>query len=236
MEDGAARTVTEVVPAPDPIAIALLVDTTQPRMGSSAPTRDLRAGLTAFMTIVQTANPESEIAVVQTGGAAVMSQNFTTKARDLTRAINRLIPSQRTSAVVLEALVDMGKAMGKLKTTRRAIVSIDFDTPDTSGVQSDQISTAVHEAGAAIWAISVRGQGLSAGREAVLDAVTEMTGGLRLTAVSPSALEAQLTTIARALTSQYLVTYERPDGGSVTRVRAAATKGSKFLATRVMVK
>jgi hypothetical protein len=45
-----------------------------------------------------------------------------------------------------------------------------------------------------------------------------------------------LTTIARALTSQYLVTYERPDGGSVTRVRAAATKGSKFLATRVMVK
>jgi hypothetical protein len=82
----------------------------------------------------------------------------------------------------------------------------------------------------------VRGQGLSAGREAVLDAVTEMTGGLRLTGVSASALEEQLRIIANALTSQYLVTYQRPGGGSVTRVRAAAAKGSKFLATRVVVK
>jgi hypothetical protein len=116
------------------------------------------------------------------------------------------------------------------------VVSIDFDSQDTSGAQGEDVAAAIQGAGASVWAVSIRGQGGSAMREAMLDAITEISGGLRLTAVTASALEQKLTAVARALTSQYLVTYQRPGGGSVTQVRAAAAKGSKFLATRIIRK
>ncbi len=236
LEDGNPRPVTEVKPAPEPLAVALLVDTAKPRMGDQAPTRDLRVGLTTFIKIVQGANPASKIAVMDMAGAAVMMQDFTDKTPDLTRAIGRLIPSQRTSAVVLEALVDIGKAIGKQASPRRAVVSIDFDSQDTSGVQGDDIAKAIQGAGTAVWAVSVRGAGGSPMREAALDAITEISGGLRLTTVSVAALESRLQIVAKALTSQYLVTYLRPSGSAVRQVRVAAARGAKFLATRIIGK
>ena len=43
------REVVDVKPAAEPMTIALLVDNTKPTMGKEAPTRELRAGLTAFV-------------------------------------------------------------------------------------------------------------------------------------------------------------------------------------------
>jgi VWFA-related protein len=238
LEDGNARAVTEIKPAPEPLTVALLVDTAKPVQGQQAPTRDLRVGLATFLKIVQGANPASKIAVMDTAGAAVMVQNFTDSTADLTRAANRLIPSARTSAVVLEALVDIGKVMAKQPGTRRAVVSVDFDSQDTSGVQGKDIAQAIQTAGASVWAISIHGaSGGSGQREAGLDAITEISGGLRLTGVGFATLESKLQIVAKALTSQYLVSYLRPaNTASVTQVRAAATRGAKFLATRIITK
>lgn len=237
MEDGNVRAVTEIKPAPEPLTVALLVDTAKPMHGQQAPTRDLRVGLATFLKIVQGANPASKIAVMDTAGAAVMVQDFTDKTADLTRAANRLIPSARTSAVVLEALVDAGKAIGKQPGTRRAVVSVDFDSQDTSGVRGEDIAKAIQSAGAAVWAVSIHGaQGGSGQREAGLDAITEISGGLRLTGVGPASLEQKMQIVAKALTSQYLVSYLRPASASVTQVRAAATRGARFLATRIIAK
>jgi VWFA-related protein len=237
LEDGNARAVTEIKPAPEPLTVALLVDTAKPMHGSQAPTRDLRVGLATFLKVVQAANPASKIAVMDTAGAAVMVQDFTDKTPDLTRAVNRLIPSARTSAVVLEALIDIGKTIGRQPGTRRAVVSLDFDSQDTSRVRGEDIAQAIQSAGAAVWAVSIHGaQGGSGQREAGLDAITEISGGLRFTAVGSAALEQKMQIVAKALTAQYLVTYLRPASASVTQVRAAATRGAKFLATRIIAK
>lgn len=237
MEDGNTRAVTEIKPAPEPLTVILLVDTAKPVQGQQAPTRDLRAGLATFLKIVQGANPASKIAVMDTAGAAVMVQDFTDKTADLTRASNRLVPSARTSAVVLEALVDAGKAIGKQPGTRRAVVSLDFDSQDTSGVRGEDIAKAIQTAGASVWAVSIHGaSGGSGQREAGLDAITEISGGLRLTGVGFASVEQKMAIVAKALTSQYLVTYLRPASASVTQVRAAATRGAKFMATRIIAK
>ena len=68
----------------------------------------------------------------------------------------------------------------------------------------------------------------------MLGLLTEITGGLRLNFVDATALDALLQKIAGALTSQYLVSYKRPDGATVMQIRAASPKGTTVLATRLV--
>jgi hypothetical protein len=237
VEDGTPRQVTTIAPAADPLSVGLLIDTAQPPMGNIAPIRDLRTALNAFVNVILSANAASEIAIMETGGAAVITRQFTSSAQDLTRAVNRLIQTQRTSAVVLEGILSMSQAIGARMHTRRAIVTVDFDSPDPSRVIQDQFAEAMSAAGASVWGVSVRrGGGGAAGRDAILDWATETSGGLRVTSVSAAALEAQMRTVAAALASHYAVTYRRAPGGSIRDLRLVATRGSKFLVTRATAK
>ena len=242
-EDGTARPVTSVRPADDPIAVAVLLDTAQPPMGSIPPTLDLRRGVLAFIGIVQADHPQSRIALMETGGAAVLTVDFTSKTEDLTRAASRLLQTQRSSIVVLEALADISAAIAEQPSRRRAIVVLDFDTQDTSRQELLSLSARAQRAGVSVWGISVRtsvGSSVrTAGgapiRETVLEFLAKITGGLRLTAVTATSLEPQFRTIAKALTSQYLVTYQRPaDAGPAAEVRATTTRGAKVLTTRMV--
>lgn len=236
-EDGAAREVVSVAPATGAMCVALLVDTAKPRQGSQAPTRDLRTGLTNFVRTVKAGIPDAEFAVMEFAGAAVMTQNFTANAGDVERRLARLFPSQQVSAVLMEALVDVSQTMSRRPCRRRAIVSVDFDSQEASELPGQKIGEAVQRADAALWSISVqRGPTNASGaqRNVVLNLLTEITGGLRFNIVEATALDALLQKIAGALTSQYLVSYKRPDGATVTQIRAASPKGTIVLATRLV--
>ena len=130
-EDASPREVVEVTPLTEPMTIALLVDNTKPTMGKEAPTRELRAGLTAFVSAVQAASPESTIGIWEFAGAGVMIQKPTAKAEDLTKKINRMFPSLQSGGVMLEALVDASKELNKKGIgPRRIIVSVSFNSPE----------------------------------------------------------------------------------------------------------
>ena len=234
-ENGEPRTIVEAVPADEPLAVAVLVDTAQPRLGTFAATRDLRRAVTAFVARVQAAAPGSRLALMETGGAAVLQVDFTADRRALDDGIDRLFQTQRSSAVVLEGLQAIGRTMAELRETRRAIVSIDFDSEDTSRIQPNTFAAAVQLAGASVTAVSVRTEGNPApGRNGVLAWTTEVTGGLRLTGIATSALEAQLEQVARALTSQYRVTWVRPAGTPVGEIRGTVRGAAKVLVTRAV--
>ncbi len=239
-EDGAAREVIDVKPAAEPLTIALLVDTTSPTMGVNAPTQELRAGLLAFVKTVAAANPESRIGMWEFAGAGVQTVKFTAKSDDLTKKIQRMFPSKQTGGVLLEALVDASKELGKKAGPRRVIVSVSFNSPETSEVEPKLVADAVGKSGASFWAVSIQSnanastssQGSTASREVILDQLTTRTGGLRLTGVAATALEAQLKSIADALTSQYEVVYVRPDGAPApARIEPVSTRGAKVLMT-----
>ena len=238
-EDGATREVIEVKPATEPMTIALLVDTTKPTMGKDAPTRELRAGLNAFVTAIHAASPESQIGLWEFAGAGVMTQKPTLKVEDLTKKINRLFPAQQSGGVLLEALIDASKELSK-KTLgpRRIVVAVSLNSPETSTIDPRDVAIAMRKAGVNFWAVSIgsnadasaSSQGSSATRELILTNVTAASGGLRLTGVAPTALEAQMKSIADALTSQYIVSYARPDGaGAPNDIQAASTRGMKVL-------
>ncbi len=121
---------------------------------------------------------------------------------------------------------------------RRAIVSVTFASPEASTVHPREVAAAVQQAGVAFWPVAVRGaenpsafqaganaldNALAPTREVLFAGLPDVTGGLRLTAVSPAALELMLGRVAAALVSQYAVDYWRPEGPPVKEIRAGAT-------------
>jgi hypothetical protein len=242
IEDGATREVIDVKPAGDSMTIALLVDNTTPTMGTNAPTQELRAGLNAFATTVYQANPATQVGLWEVAGAAVQTVKFTAKADELTKKIQRMFPTRQSGAVLLEALVDASKELTKKATgPRRAIVSVSFNSPEMSAIEPKLVAEAMGKSGASFWAVSIESnattstssQGGSPSREVLLAEMPGRTGGLRLTAVAGTALQSQLQRIADALTTQYLVTYVRPDGApAAAQIQAVSKRGAKVLTAR----
>ncbi len=243
-EDDVSRQVIDARLATEPLFVSLLVDTAKPLAGVPFPSQDLRRGLTTFVKTVQAANAASEVALVELAGASVTTVPFTTLFDDLAKGVGRLVPSQRSSAVLLEGLVDAARTLGDKPGPRRAIVSVTFASPEASTLEPRNVAVAVQQSGAAFWAVTVRGaenpsafqaggnaqnNTLAPTREVVLVNLPDATGGLRLTAVSSASLESLLKRIATALTAQYVVTYLRPDGPPVKVIRVAAARGATVL-------
>ena len=226
-EDGQRREVQSAALSTEPLAVTLMIDMS--RMGGvDLPLRDIRAGMTALAKAIYADNPESKVALMDYSGAAVTTVSLTSNGDQLIKATNRLTTSQRAYGVMLEGLVDVAKDIAKVPIQRRAIVAVSFDAPESSRNQPGDVALAVQKTGAAFWAVSI-GQNTAPLRDVVLENLPPVTGGMRLTALSPTGLEKMLTDIGTALTSQYVVTYKVPEGSSATVIQAGARKGDKVL-------
>ncbi len=230
-EDGVLREVTAATLATSPLSVSVLLDTTKSPLGTPEPTRDIRTSLLTFVKILQAADPKTQVALTEFAGAGVILRSFTDKPEDLARAINRIVPNQRSNAVLLETLVDAARDIRKRPGPRRAIVTVDRGSLESSRLPPQRVIDEVMKSGAAVWSVSLTGEaGVTApARDVVLDVLTEGTGGLRVNALLPSALEMLLKTVADALTAQYIVTYSRPEGPPPQSLVPAATRGAKFL-------
>jgi len=238
-EDADAREVVEVKPATEPLVVAVLIDNAKPTMGKDAPTRELRAGLMTFVKTLHEADPATRIGLWEFAGAGVMIQKPTPKTEDLAKKISHMFPSQQPGGVMLEALVDASKELSKKGAgPRRAIVAVSLNSPEVSTMDTRECAIAMRKAGVTFWAVSIQGNpdasttssGGSPARELILKNVTEASGGARLSGVTAISLEAQLKSIAEALTSQYMVSYVRPAGAPApTNIQAFSKKGLRAL-------
>jgi hypothetical protein len=232
-EDGQKREVVSAALANDPLSIALLVDSTQPPMGTVPPTQDLRSSLAAFVKTIQAQNAGARIALSEFAGASVPRVPFGAKPGDLDSAIGRLYPNQQGQAVLLEALVDAGKQLASQPPPRRAIVAVDFNSPEGSAERTMKSAVdEVHNAGATLWSVSVRGNVVTTPiREEVLNKIVQANGGLRLMPVDASGLDPNLKIVANSLASQYTVSFARPGGGNPKAITFATTRGAKVQMT-----
>lgn len=232
-EDGHKREVTSATLAEDPLSIALLVDSTQPPMSTMPPTQDLRSSLAAFVKTVQGQNAGARIALSEFAGASVPRVPFAAKPGELEAAIGRLYPNHQGQAVLLEALVDAGKALATQPAPRRAIVAVDFNSPEGSAERTMQrAAEEVHKAGATLWSVSVRGSVVTTPtREEVLNKIVQANGGLRLMPIDASGLDPNLKIVAHSLASQYTVSFMRPAGSTPKAVKFETTRGAKVQLT-----
>lgn len=154
-EDGERRRIVGARLATDPIVVVVMVDTAKPLAGVPFPTQDLRRGLSAFVQTLHAGDPQAEIALYELAGAAVMTVPFTIRTSDFETAAARLVPSQRSSAVLLEGVMDAARQLAKKASPRRAIVSITFASPESSTIPPRNVADAVQTAGAAFWPIAI---------------------------------------------------------------------------------
>jgi hypothetical protein len=228
MEDAQVRDVTAATLATDPMAVAIMIDTSTPPSGEDLPVRDIRAGLAVLVNAIYAANPQSKISLMDFSGAAVTTVGLTSAAETVLKATNRIVTSRQWSGVMLEGLVDVTKDLSKSGVPRRAIVVLSFDALEMSENSTRDVAAAVQKMGAAFWAVSV-GSKTAPIRDAIFEHLPPLTGGRRITTQDPASLEKIFGQIGAALTSQYLVTYQRPEGPAAMHIRAGARKGASVL-------
>src|SRR5262245_519232 len=210
-EDNVVREITSVKLATEPLFIQILGDSTR---NADKLVRDFRVALTSFVHQVLGASPESQIGLMEFGQASILITNFTSKAPDLEKGINRLIPKPDAESVLLEAVVEAGKNFGKKAGPRRAIVAVNVEPGgEASRTPPNKIQDELMKSGASLWVLSLQLQNqLNPARDAVLKVLTQNSGGTRQFIATPTGLEPWLKSYADALTSQYAVTYKRPAG------------------------
>ena len=223
-EDNVIREVTAAKAATEPLSVVLLADTTS-SVGENV--RDIRTGALAFAREFLKASPESQIQLSEFQGAATVRVKFTPKLPDLEKAITRLFPQPETASVLLEAIVDASKDLGRRPTPRRAIVTVNMEpSGEQSQLQPKDVANEVMKSGASLWSISVQtGSNRNMARDQVLSGLAVNTGGMRQTINSASALENWMKVFAGCLTSQYVVTYKRPDATPAKIVQVALRQG-----------
>lgn len=223
-EDNVIREVTGVKPAAEPLSVVVLADTTE---SVKEAVRDIRTGVASFARDLLTASPESQIQLAEFQGASTVRVKFTPKLPDLEKAISRLFPQPDTASVLLEAIVDASKDLGKRPSPRRAIVTINMEpTGEQSQLQPKDVANEVMKSGASLWSISIQsGANRNMARDQVLSGVAVNTGGMRQNIITATSLENWLKVVASCLTSQYVVTYKRPDSTPAKIVQVALRQG-----------
>jgi hypothetical protein len=214
-EDGAAREVLRVEPAPPPSHLVVLLDDSQAAQNAML---HLRTAVTVFVRKVQAAGALPPTALWTFGERPVRRVDFSPNPATLERAAARLFALSGSGGYLLEALVEISKDLKKKEAVRPVVVAfVDEDGPEFSSITHKNVEAALREAGVAVWSIAgqTRGQpmGTSEARERalVLGDVTGWSGGSNTVILTPQALDSTFTSIATQITTRYLVTYARPE-------------------------
>jgi len=234
-EDKDTLQVVEAVPANDPLSIVLVVDTARPE-GTAASTPELRRALSSFITTVQQRDPAARMALYQVANAATPVTDFTSSRADLDNGINTIAAGNPDGSAMLEGVAAAAKRLGTMPAPRRAIVCIGIGTEEGSGYTPKEVNDHLRKSGATLWVVSVQraSDPSLTSRDTVWTRSTADSGGLRLNTVQASRLDAQLTTVANSLASQYTLRVVRKKDGAVKELKGQTTKGAQVLFTHWM--
>ena len=209
-EDGAAREVLRITRAMEPIDIAILVDDSA---ASDGVIPRVREGLTSFISAMSKGN---QIAIVGLADRPTILVDYTQNMKRLQDGIGLLWPRSQSGTTFLDAVYDVARGLEKRDTPRAIIIPIITDGGDFANHQYKQVMDEVKQAGAAVHAITV-GSFAPAddedlrNRARVLSEGTRVSGGQRVSLLTPMSVQQALDRLGRELSSQYKVVYGRPD-------------------------
>jgi hypothetical protein len=216
-EDNVSREVLRVVPATDPMQIAILVDNST----AAAPlVPQIRRALPAFveeLTKPTASGRRNEVAIITLGSRPTILANYSIDAAPLTKAIDRIWEeSLNTGYYLLNGIIETSQGFKKREATRPIIVAITSEGAELSSRHPDQVLTPLHDSGAALHVISIGlpTSGISDDeryRDRVVDEGPRTSGGTHTQLLAVTALPGRLQQLANALTHSYRVIYAHPD-------------------------
>ncbi|MDO8835842.1 MAG: VWA domain-containing protein [Vicinamibacterales bacterium] len=211
-EDRLVREVLRARRATDPIDLAILVDNSQ---ASTNNIQDLRRALEAFVTKMADAG---NLSLTTVADRPTRVQDYTRDTQALQKAVGRLFPVAGSGATMLEAISEVLTGLKTRQTERAAVLAIWLGGPEFSGLAHLRVLEHLQAEGAALHVVTV-GSGVPPDtateegrhREIVFDQGSRDTGGRRKNVLSSMGLGEALDQLAAELTSQYRITYARPD-------------------------
>jgi VWFA-related protein len=209
-EDGRRREVLRVSKATEPLDIALLVDNSQ----AAAPAITfLRESLAKF---VATMAPASRIAVITLADRPTISTDYTSDPKRLADAVGRIFSMNQAGATLLDGVYETSQGLRKRDTPRAVIVPVVTDGVEFTNRFSKDVSRMLVDARVALHLVTI-GQFYHSEEHSIrersfmIDEAPRVSGGQRITMLTPTGLDPALARLARELSSQYKVVYGRPE-------------------------
>lgn len=214
-ENGVAREILRVSPAPPPSHVLLLVDDSQIIQN---PLSYLRSATTAFIKRMSALSPAPPQAFWTFGERPTRRVDFTPNAAAVLEAAGRVFPLTGSGAYFMQGVVDACDDLKKKGAPSPVIVAFVAENgPEFSNDVRAQVADALKAAGASLWVVvlQIGGQPMNTPeareRAAVIGDVTTNSGGMNKVVLSGQGLESAFDSVAGLITSRYLVTYGRPD-------------------------
>jgi von Willebrand factor type A domain len=213
-EDNVVREILRIVPASDPIQVAILVDNSQ---AATRAIQRMRDGLNAFIDRV--ANGKNEISIVTMGDRPTLMVDATTDADKLKKdGANRLFATPGSGTYLLESVLETTKGFRKKDSARPVIVALLTEGIEFSNQHYDEVLKGLKDSGTELFVLLLT-EGAEANpnndavrnRNIVIDRGTRETGGRREQLLSDMAIQDAMSSIADELLHQFKVTYGQPD-------------------------
>ena len=215
-EDNLSREVLRVVPATDPMQVAILVDNST----AAAPqVPHIRRALPAFVEILTrptASGRRNEVAIMTLGSRPTILADYSIDPAPLTNAIGRVWEDSNSGSYLLDGIMEVSQGFKKRESARPVIVAITGEGEELSNRHPEQVLAPLRDSGAAMHVISIGGPAAAVSDEVrnrltVVDEGTRASGGRHTQLLAGSALPARLQQLADVLTHSYRVFYAHPD-------------------------
>jgi VWFA-related protein len=209
-EDDTAREVLRVLPATEPMQIALLIDTSQAMEDHML---DVRTALRSFFKQM---GGKHDIALIGLGERPTVLLDYTRDATRLEKSVGSVFSRSGSGTYILDGIVEASNGLRRRKAARPHIVVYAARGPEFSERYHQSVVDALRESGATLHTLTLNRPGAAIGsreeqelQKSIADG-TKMTGGRRDDLLTPMALSDRLQALGNELENQYQVVYARP--------------------------
>ena len=211
-EDDVAREVLTVVPADEPMQVAVLVDTSDV---AREEIRYLRDAVPAFVNTLISGGARNQVTIVGFGDRPTILADYTGNSADLKKATDLIWASPMSGPYLLDAIFEVSEGITKRELPRPVIVALAAEGQELSYRHDDQVLDRLRKSGAQLYVLmlgtpysSIRDEARS--RDIVISRGPDDSGGRREQILTGLGLGSRLKLLAEQLRHQYRVTYSRP--------------------------
>jgi hypothetical protein len=212
-EDNVAREVLKVVPADEPMQIAVLVDTSDVAREQIPYLRD---AVPAFVnTLISSGGARNQVAIVGFGERPTILADYTGSSAVLKKATDRIWANRMSGPYLLDAIFEVSQGIIKREAPRPVIVALAAEGQELSYSFYEQVLEQLGKSGAQLYVLMLGSPYMGSNeearsRETVISRGPDQSGGRREQILSAIGLGGRLKLLAGQLMHEYRLTYARP--------------------------